>query len=73
MEQLAIDFKQEKAFVCGHRHYDSGIAHVWCDLHEVWTNCGLPLCGEVVGCAYDEPDNSLEARARRVAWLKAHN
>lgn len=71
-EQLAIDFGREKALVCGHRHYDTTIARVWCDLHDVWTACGLPICGEVAGCTYEEPDNSPEACARRVEWLRDH-
>lgn len=71
-EQLAIDFGHDKALVCSHRHHVKAVDRVWCDLHNVWTACGMPLCGELAGCAYDEPDNGKEACARRLEWLKAN-
>lgn len=37
---------------------------------KVWTNCRASLCGEPPMCAYDEPDNSPEAVARRLEWMK---
>lgn len=72
MEQLAINFGQEKALVCEHRRWVESLGRVWCARHDVWTLCHVPFCGELLGCAYDEPDNSPEACARRVRWLQDH-
>lgn len=40
----------------------------FCSLHNTWTECGEEHWGEPPMCAYDEPDNSPEACARRIAW-----
>ena len=73
MKQLAIEFGCQLPLVCEHRHWVPAIDRVWCDKGAgVWTMCGTLLCGEIVGCAYDEPDNSPEACARRVEWLRDH-
>lgn len=37
----------------------------WCALHGAWTECGEGHWGEPPACAWGEPDNSPEARARR--------
>jgi hypothetical protein len=75
MEQLALDLDQTpaKALLCEHRHYKAAIDRVWCDKGAgFYTMCGLPFCGELAGCAYDEPDNSPEAMERRRAWAAAN-
>lgn len=71
MEQLCIEFEQGP-LSCEHRHFVPIVGRVWCDLHDVWTLCHVPFCGEMLGCAYDEPDNSQEACARRLQWLRDH-
>lgn len=71
MQQLCIEFEQGP-MTCEHRQSVPEIGRVWCGLHGVWTACGMPICGEIAGCAYDEPDNSQEACARRLQWLRDH-
>lgn len=43
-------------------------AHLKCAMHDTWVECQTSHWGEPPMCAYDEPDNSDEARARRRAW-----
>lgn len=43
---------------------------VYCGLHDAWVECQSSHWGEPSMCAWDEPDNSDEARARRVAWMR---
>lgn len=38
----------------------------------VYVSCNKPFCGEPLRCSWEEPDNSKEARERRLAWIKAH-
>lgn len=38
----------------------------------VVTGCDRSLCGEPPHCVYEPKDNSPEARARRVQWMKEH-
>lgn len=59
---------------CGHaaRSLDDG--RVLCALHgEVWTNCRESVCGEEPQCAWEPADNSREAVARRLEWMKGGN
>ena len=46
-------------------------SHVLCDLRETptWVTCQTGLCGEPPACAFEEPDNSPEAVARRLAFM----
>lgn len=39
---------------------------------DVWVNCQTSVCGDQPSCVYEEPDNSEEARSRRLAWTRAH-
>lgn len=43
---------------------------VYCGLHDAWVECQESHWGEPPRCAWDEPDNSDEAKARRVAWVR---
>lgn len=43
---------------------------VYCGLHDAWVECQEGHWGEPPRCALDEPDNSDEAKARRVAWMR---
>ena len=43
---------------------------IWCERGEFWTDCQKEHWGEPPQCAFDPPDNSPEAKARRVAWCK---
>ena len=74
IEQLQLDLLLEPGpLSCEHRHYNETINRVWCSKGAgVWTACGLPFCGELAGCAYEEPDNSPEACQRRLEWLRTH-
>lgn len=47
-------------------------SHVYCVEHNCWVECQTSHWGEPPRCAYEEPDNSPEAMARRVAWSKEH-
>ena len=38
----------------------------------VWVNCGTSFCGEPPICRFAPLDNSHEAMARRVEWLRAN-
>lgn len=46
--------------------------HLLCDLKETqtWVTCQTGLCDEPPRCAYEEPDNSPEAVARRLEHLR---
>lgn len=49
--------------------------HILCDANGgsgVWVNCQTSCFGEPPCCRLMEPDNSDEARARRVAWMREH-
>lgn len=75
MEQLALDLWATTTgpLACEHRHLSETINRVWCSKGAgFWTTCGLPFCGELAGCAYEEPDNSPEACQRRLVWLRTH-
>ncbi len=57
--------------------YDTGERfenHLVCNRngHRVWVNCQTSVCGEPPMCVWEEPDNSPEAKARRVEWMKRH-
>ena len=74
MEQMTLDLFGPFAVptTCGHRRWHDDIGKAFCELHGSWTNCGAFEWGETVGCVYEEPDNSPEARRRRIAWLRDH-
>jgi hypothetical protein len=74
MEQLQLDltFDGPAMLRCEHRHYMPEVKRVWCERGHLWTACGLPFCGALAGCAYEVPDNSPGAMARRLAWIKEH-
>lgn len=59
---------------CKHREDVPCIGRVLChkDGKEIYTNCTEGLCGEPPRCAWEEPDNSPEAVARRLKWIKEH-
>lgn len=59
---------------CQHREDVPSIGRVLChkDGMEIYTNCTSGLCGEPPRCVWDEPDNSPEAVARRLKWVKEH-
>ena len=42
----------------------------FCLLHRCYTSCGQSKYGEPPLCAFEEPDNSEEARRRRLEWIK---
>lgn len=46
--------------------------HVLCVEHNCFVECQTPHWGEPPMCAYEEPDNSDEAKAWRVAWMREH-
>lgn len=46
--------------------------HVYCVEHDCFVDCQRSHWGEPPRCAYEEPDNSPEAMARRVAWMMEH-
>lgn len=71
MDQMQLVF-EPWPLCCEHRRYEPSVQRVWCGLHEVWTACGQPFYGGLAPCAYDEPDNSEEARKRRLEWLREH-
>lgn len=52
---------------CAHASQKRVGDHVFCTAHECWVECQTSHWGEPPMCAYDEPDNSDEACARRRA------
>jgi hypothetical protein len=36
----------------------------------VWVSCSVSICGEPPVCSYAPVDNSPEAMARRVGWMR---
>lgn len=46
--------------------------HVYCTLHDCWVECQTSHFGEPPMCSYEEPDNSDEAVAARLAWTEEH-
>lgn len=59
---------------CQHREdvpsIDKAICHR--DGKETYTTCHKGICGDPPQCVWDEPDNSPEAVARRLEWMKGH-
>ena len=47
--------------------------HVLCMERGTWVECQTSHWGEPPMCAYEEPDNSDEAKARRVKWIREHD
>lgn len=47
--------------------------HVLCVEHNCFVDCQCTHWGEPPMCAYEEPDNSDEAKARRVAWMREND
>lgn len=45
--------------------------HVECSRsgRRMWVSCREGICGDEPTCCWGEPDNSDEARERRLAWL----
>lgn len=73
MEQLAFAlFTDEDVKKCPHMGKIVDGKHVWCNRGCFWTMCTTPLCEEPPICAFDEPDNSPEARERRIEWMRTH-
>ena len=59
---------------CPYREDVPSIGHVLChkDGKEVYTDCTKSMCGDPPHCAWEEPDNSPEAKRRRVDWMRKH-
>lgn len=60
--ELAVD-----PLSCMHReerHTD------YCILHGCYTSCGRGHFGEPPKCSFEEPDNSPQACARRLGWIR---
>ena len=73
-EQLTLDIDtRTDPLTCPHRA-DSGMAGIWrCMAHdEAYVQCATGHFGEPPMCSYEEPDNSPEARARRLEWQREH-
>lgn len=55
------------------QHASEGFGnHTFCKLHRTWVECQTSHWGEPPMCAYVEPDNSDEAMAARLEWVKGH-
>jgi hypothetical protein len=59
---------------CPHGTYHEDIDRVACTKTSgiIWVGCHAGLCGDAPHCIYDPLDNSDEACARRLAWMKEH-
>lgn len=75
MQQMQLDIDgAREPLACVHRHFERSINHAWCDRGGgmTYTDCGMPFCGGLAQCAYEPLDNSPEACARRVEWMREH-
>lgn len=67
---LAIDDRTDP-MTCPHRA-DFALPDTWrCMAHDgTFVHCGVGHFGEPPTCSYEEPDNSTEAVARRLEWMR---
>ena len=73
MLQLALELTiGADPLACQHAEPRPEIDKTICrkDGREVWTECHKGHWGEPPTCAWEEPDNSPEAVARRLEWMK---
>lgn len=73
--QLTLDLPELiDPLTCHHRQYVEGIDQSICLRNggKTYVTCHKPFCGEPPHCSWDEPDNSPEAKARRLEWMKKH-
>ena len=73
--QLTLDLPElTDPLTCQHRQYVESIDRTICrkDGRITYTTCHRGLCGEKPHCVWDEPDNSPEAMARRLEWMRTH-
>jgi hypothetical protein len=73
MQQLALDLFSDHIdpITCPHRggFAIAGVSRCWA--HEgTFTNCTKSICGQPPTCCYTPLDNSAEAKARRLEWMK---
>lgn len=70
--QLALDIDtRTDPLTCPHCA-DFALPDTWrCMAHDgTFVSCGIGHFGEPPTCSYEEPDNSPEAVARRLEWMR---
>ena len=73
MEQLTLPIPVDPG-TCPYKEDMPSIGRVLChkDGRNTFTNCTESVCGEPPMCAWEEPDNSKEAKSRRLEWMRTH-
>ena len=59
---------------CQYREDVTNIDRVLCHRNgtDTYVECHKSFCGEPPHCSWDEPDNSPDACAKRLEWMKNH-
>ena len=72
--QLTLDLAPDRTdpATCPHGTYHASIDRTLCrkDGRKLWVECNRPHWGEPPTCADVLPDNSPEAVARRMEWMR---
>ena len=72
--QMALDLQDSTdPLTCQHR-IPTGLSGIsQCAAHDMtFVDCMKSVCGEPPKCCYEPLDNSAEAVARRLEWMKSH-